>query len=74
MRVGCLGVTRHPCPAGMGLMTWMMLRTERPHNSGAAIPVGRVDEAIFQVEALRTEVEQLKVERIAAPADSPRWM
>lgn len=71
MQTVLLGLCVLACPAAIGLLTWMVLRSERPYNSGAAI---QVDETMSQVEALRTEVELLKLERAAPPADSPRWM
>jgi hypothetical protein len=45
------------CPVGMGLMMWMMMRG---HGNDTA---GSVDQSRQQVDALRTEIEQLKADR-----------
>jgi hypothetical protein len=52
-----LGLAVLACPVGMGLMMWMMMRG---HGN---MTTGTVDQSRQQVDALRTEIEQLKADR-----------
>jgi hypothetical protein len=63
-----LGVAALACPVGMGLMMWMMMRGERrPEGSVAAVAAAPVGDHASQIDALRAEIEQLKVDRAAGP-------
>jgi hypothetical protein len=52
-----LGLAVLACPVGMGLMMWMMMRGNGNKTTGT------VDQSRQQVDALRTEIEQLKADR-----------
>ena len=61
-----LGLAALACPAGMGLMMWMMMRG---HGASTAPTAGATSQ---QVEELRAEIERLKAEWAANPAgDGP---
>jgi hypothetical protein len=49
------------CPAGMGLMMWLMMRGQRGNQPGAN---DGSDVTARQVALLRAEIEQLKAERV----------
>jgi hypothetical protein len=53
-----LGVAVLACPAGMGLMMWMMMRG-KGNDTAASEDHGSQQE----IQALRAEIEQLKAQR-----------
>jgi hypothetical protein len=53
-----LGVAVLACPAGMGLMMWMMMR-----GQGKDAAAGEDHGSQQEVQALRAEIEQLKAQR-----------
>ena len=53
-----VGVAVLACPVGMGLMMWMMMRGQ---GKGAAASEDHSSQQ--EVQALRAEIEQLKVQR-----------
>lgn len=56
------------CPVGMGLMMWMMMRSQRHDDTSvAASPVFEVGDHAAQVQQLRAEIEQLKADRSGQP-------
>ena len=52
------------CPVGMGVMMWMMMRGAR-HSDAAANPGTPAGDQAAQIDALRSEIEELKAERAA---------
>ena len=62
------GLARLACPAGMGVMMWMMMRAGRRRPSSADSAVAAASEDTSQVDALRAQIELLKAEPAARPA------
>ena len=65
MHTVLLDLARLSCPAGMGLMMWMMMR-------GKGNDAGEQPPSAQQVERLRAEVERLKADDAARPATGKR--
>jgi hypothetical protein len=53
------------CPVGMGLMMWVMMRKPQPSGSGGDNATLQAQER--QVAALRTEVDQLRIQQRPVP-------
>lgn len=68
-----LGLGSLACPLAMGLMMWIMIRGLRSGSdttcTGAA--AGGADQSA-QVDALRAEIEQLKIDRAARAVSGGR--
>ncbi|MDQ2706461.1 MAG: hypothetical protein M3Z25_01970 [Actinomycetota bacterium] len=63
------GLAALACPVGMGLMMWMMMRSQRGETgSGASPAAGGGEDRAGQIDALRAEIDQLKAERAGRPS------
>lgn len=63
------GIAALACPAGMGLMMWMMMRGQRGH-AGDSNGAGETNAQ--QVIAMRAEIDQLKAQQVAQHARGQR--
>lgn len=64
-----LAVAALACPVGMGLMMWMMMRNNGGTSGQSTAPQAdqgdqQVSLADHEVAELRSEIEQLKAERV----------
>ena len=65
MEAALLAAAVLACPVGMGVMMWMMMRGARHSDASAGNPGAPAGDQAAQIDALRSEIEELKAERAA---------